>query len=234
MTALNLSEAARALLSRFPLELKRLTSADFAAVIALQGRVVAQLVDLDSYEPLTALELNQVLSGSGLAVGLWSGTLLVGFYSGLYPCPYADLLAAACVARREQAQSAYILAIFIHPDWRRKGLQRIMGKALVAEMQRLWTVNHLLVVVAPGNVASIREQLAHGMAAVQLRELFGGKKRLVFYRSMDSGGEASDAGHRESIPLTEIAALSAALAAGYRGIDLAENVQGICMVLSRP
>lgn len=205
------------------LEIRLLHGPDKPAVAGLQTEIVASLQNPDTYVPMTDGEIDSILGDTGVALGVWRQQRLVGLYSARNPCPYSELLQAAGIDAAQQGTTAYTLAILVHSDWRGRGLQRVMGRALKSWIDRHWQPRYLLVVVHPANAPSIREQFAQGMQAVKLVQMFAGKPRLVF--CIDNQTPLPTHDQTQLVPLNQVDKLTAALDLGWRGQAL-EKVEG--------
>lgn len=197
------------------LEIRILQAQEKAALACLQTEVVATLQNPDTYVPMTAGEIDSILGDTGVALGIWQQKRLVGLYSARNPCPYIELLQAAGIDAAQQETTAYTLAILVHPDWRGRGLQRIMGRTLKGWIDSHWQPRYHLVVVHPANIPSIREQFSQGMQAVKLVQMFAGKPRLVF--CVDNQAPLPAPGETLLVPLHQTDKLKAVLDLGWRG-----------------
>jgi len=202
-----------------------------AALARLQTVVVATLQNPDTYVPMTDNEMDSILGATGCALGVWYKNQLIGLYSARNPCPYLQLLQAAKIDVAQQGITAYTLAILVHPGWRGRGLQRIMGRTLKTWIDSYWQPRYLLVVVHPANVPSIREQFAQGMQAVKWVQMFEGKPRLVF--CVDNQTPLSATGETLLVPLTQADKLKSALDLGWLGRALEKSGDTFLMRLVR-
>ena len=123
------------------------------------------------------------------------------------------------LSRSEMLQVRHLESIFIRPDCQ----GRKLADMLLRENMRLTEDsgrNLSMATVWPGNIASLKLHMHHGLFICAFALKYGGKPRFIL-----AGGPQPPQleKHAEAIPITDLGSQQKKLAQGYLGVDVQEK-----------
>jgi GNAT superfamily N-acetyltransferase len=112
------------------------------------------------------------------------GADMIGFLLGfLVASPRAE-----SEARQKGARTGYVHLVGIHPDYRRRGVGRLLYDRFTQECRDAKCVR-MKAITTPGNEGSIRFHLALGWNVHEVDDYAGlGRRRIVFTKELVSSG----------------------------------------------
>jgi GNAT superfamily N-acetyltransferase len=115
------------------------------------------------------------------ALVVQQGAELIGFLLGFVAAPSDG---ATDGANSNQAQSGYVHLVGIHPDYRRRGVGRLLYDRFTEECRESRCVR-MKAITTPGNEVSIRFHLALGWKLQEIDDYAGpGRRRIVFTKTL--------------------------------------------------
>ncbi|QFK71968.1 GNAT family N-acetyltransferase [Pradoshia sp. D12] len=199
---------------------RRLTETDIPTVLRLQNKVVQDLDDKTSLQPLSEEEFRYITSGNGLLIGVFVKEELISFRALVVPDTMEDHLGIdAGLPESELDFVIYQDISNVDPDWRGLSLQRRMAKWIMDELARSkHPYKYVCSTVAPFNIPSLKDKFAQGMEIVALKPKYGGNLRYIFFKELESSN------NREGEPvlcqMADTKGQQKLLAQGYRGQKL--------------
>lgn len=198
------------------------TMDDLHALLYLQDEVIASLTTVSFLQPLSTEEFTSILTGNGRMIGAFSGNELIAFRALLIP-PVDEpehLAADAGLAEAVWSQVIYSEVSNVKPSFRGNGLQKILGKLLIEEIDTK-QFRYIFATVAPFNIASLVDKFAHGLQIVALKEKYGGNLRYVLQRDFKAQVKQSDM--CEFVPMENREEQQVLLAKGWRGVAVEQQ-----------
>lgn len=199
-------------------QLKTLSFANKSEILSLQVDTIASIDMPDSLQPLSDDEVDVILSGKGLVVGVYSNEALVAFRVLLEP-PLDDEHLGLDIGLKNQqlSECIYQEISIVHPHFRGMGLQQLMGQLLMKEVKEK-NYGFVLATVAPFNIPSLKDKFSHGLEIAALKFKYGGMLRYIFVKDLKLDSEF---GKREQlIPMENIEKQQAVLDSGWRGVGI--------------
>lgn len=199
-------------------QLKTLSLANKSEILSLQVDTLASINRPDSFQPLSEGEVDVILSGKGLMVGVYSNEALVAFRVLLEP-PLDDEHLGLDIGLKNQqlSEAIYQEMSIVHPHFRGMGLQQLMGQILMKEIKEK-NYRYVLSTVAPFNIPSLKDKFSHGLEIATLKFKYGGMLRYIFVKDLKLDSEF---GKREQlIPMGNIEKQQAVLNSGWRGVGI--------------
>lgn len=157
--------------------LKQLSCKDISNILNLQQRCVNVLPSDEIYSPLTRGEL---IESAALDT-------IVGIYSDGH-----DLVAAAIIVSNRDSERnlaantgdvpATVItfdAVFVGPEWRGFGLQRVLIDYAIHQASKLHGIIKILATVSPENLHSERNFTSSGFKIIAQADKYGGLKRNI-------------------------------------------------------
>lgn len=198
--------------------LKTLSFANKSEVLSLQVDTIASINMPDSLQPLSECEIDVILSGKGLVVGVYSNEALVAFRVLLEPPLDNEHLGLDIGLMNQQlSESIYQEISIVHPHFRGMGLQQLMGQLLMKEVEEK-NYRFVLATVAPFNIPSLKDKFSHGLEIAALKVKYGGMLRYIFVKDLKLDSEFAKREHR--IPMGNIEKQQAVLDLGWRGVGI--------------
>lgn len=168
------------------LQMKKLNLSHLNQMLALQ-----KIVHDSIAEPSLCMKLNEkemaelLVNDTGLTVGLFDGGKMIGFHAALIPGRRKDNLGYDLNLRDDVLKSIFHLEIcLIHPNYCGKALQTKMSRWLVGQFQKRERFRYLCQTASPHNIASVKNTLAIGALIVQLKAMYGGFERYIFFQDI--------------------------------------------------
>lgn len=162
---------------------KACTKDDLGELLELQQEVIASLTTDSFLQPLSEEEFLNIITGNGLMIGAFHSGELIAFRALLIPkADEEDHLGKdAGIAEEEWAQVIYSEVSNVKPSFRGNGLQKLLGKIIIDEIDRK-KFRYLCATVAPFNIASLLDKFAHGMYIIALKEKYQHMLRYILLK----------------------------------------------------
>ncbi len=162
----------------------RLTTHQLDEILILQRKVIESLSTNSFLQPLTEEEFNYILNGKGLIIGAYHNEQLIAFRAMLEPELDEEHLGKdARLPRSEWPLVLYSEISNVDPDFRGNGLQVLLGKILMEEVDQQ-RFRYICTTVAPFNIASLKDKFAHEMQIVSLKEKYGDLLRYILMKDL--------------------------------------------------
>ena len=168
-----------------------LEEADLASIQALQLDVCAALDDPNILQPLSEEELQHILRGNGVMLGVHAGERLVAFRALLKPQEGEAEHLGLDVGAKALSRVLYQEISNVHPDCRGHGLQKKMAGWIMKEVDTAH-IDWICATVMPYNIASLKDKFAQGMYIYALKLKYGGKLRYVFGKNLHETRQFGD------------------------------------------
>ena len=181
---------------------RKLTEADLSIIQAVQTDVCATLENPAILQPLSDDELLNILSGNGVMIGVFTSERLIAFRALLKPQVDEDEHLGADVGANDFSRVLYQEISNVHPDYRGHGLQKLMARWIMDEID-LAHFDWICATVMPYNIASLKDKFTQGMYVYALKLKYGGKLRYVFGKDLHSTREFTSASIHVSMGDTE-------------------------------
>ena len=181
---------------------RKLTEADLSIIQAVQADVCAALENPAILQPLSDDELLNILSGNGVMIGVFTAERLIAFRVLLKPQVDEDEHLGADVGATDFSRVLYQEISNVHPDYRGHGLQKLMARWIMDEID-LAHFDWICATVMPYNIASLKDKFTQGMYVYALKLKYGGKLRYVFGKDLHSTREFTSASIHVSMGDTE-------------------------------
>ena len=181
---------------------RKLTEADLSIIQAVQEDVCAALENPAILQPLSDEELLNILHDNGVMIGIFTSERLIAFRALLKPQVDEDEHLGADVGAKDFARVLYQEISNVHPDYRGHGLQKLMARWIMDEID-LAHFDWICATVMPYNIASLKDKFTQGMYVYALKLKYGGKLRYVFGKDLHSTREFTSASIHVSMGDTE-------------------------------
>ncbi len=198
-------------------EVHLLNESHIQKLMTLQLEVVEALEDKAILQPLDEGELNFILRGNGVMIGVFVEEKLIAFRALLQPELDDEHLGydIGLTTEDELKKILYQEISNVHPAYRGYGLQRTMADIIMQQVD-LTKFNVVCATVMPGNIASLKDKFSQGMHVAALKLKYGGKLRYVFMK--DLMREGSVAWQQERfVPMDDTKGQQALLKSGFVG-----------------
>ncbi|MBO0588551.1 hypothetical protein [Sporosarcina sp. E16_8] len=162
----------------------RLTAAQLDEILTLQWKVIESLSTGSFLQPLTKEEFSTILNGKGLMIGAYYNEQLIAFRAMLEPELDEEHLGKdAGLPRDEWPLVLYSEISNVDPDFQGNGLQVLLGKVLMKEVDQQ-QFRYIYTTVAPFNIASLKDKFTHGMQIVALKVKYGDLLRYILMKDL--------------------------------------------------
>ena len=164
----------------------RLSMDHLEHILALQKLVTETLENKDILQPLSSEEFQYILEGKGLMVGAFVEKKLIAFRALMVPPIDEEHLGWDIGLQEEELPSVIYQEISnVHPDHRGNGLQKLLAKCIMKELELLdQKYTYVCCTVAPFNIPSLKDKFAQGMEIAALKEKYGSRLRYVFVKEL--------------------------------------------------
>jgi hypothetical protein len=189
----------------YEITIVRLTADQLDEILLLQRKVIESLATGSFLQPLTEVEYSIILNGKGLMIGAYYNEQLIAFRAMLEPELDEEHLGKdAGLSRGEWPLVLYSEISNVDPDFQGNGLQVLLGKHLMKEIDQQ-RFRYICTTVAPFNIASLKDKFAHGMQIVELKVKYGNLLRYILMKDLTRSFEdqATSESHYVSMADTE-------------------------------
>lgn len=198
---------------------KVLDQKNLPEVLTLQEIVCDALPNKDILQPLSESEFLFILGNHGKMIGAYIERQLIAFRAVLAPEIDEEHLGyqIGLVEESELKRVLYQEISSVHPDYRGYGLQKILAKVI---MQQVDTneFDFLAATVMPYNIASLKDKFSQGFYIVALKYAYGGKLRYVF--ALDLRKEPKYEDETVTISMGDVEAQQKLLSEGFVGVTM--------------
>lgn len=199
------------------MEIKFANNTNIKAILNVQKAAIKEIGNKDMLVTLSEEEIAQNVDDGVLCV-CQIDERIVAFRSMHIPVDdYLGKYIALDPSYRDQL--IYSDITVVHPDYRGRGLQKILGEWLFQAIDDKFKI--IMATVHPDNIASIKDKFHHGMKIVALDNVYDDKIRYIFalFRDRDCIYEEEVA-----VEMTDDMEIRRLLSEGYKGIQLRENL----------
>ncbi len=193
---------------------------DLQSILKLQSLVYESITNKSWYSMLSAEEFLPMLQDKGIIIGTKVNRELIGFYGAFFPGNDPENLGNDLEISSEEFENICHLEVAcVHPDHRGKGLQRLLGMAVIKAVRHDKTFRYLCGTVEPDNIIALNNAMHFGLQIVKLKEKYGGLRRFILLRDFEEefNGNDSESG-RISVDYQDVSAQQKLLDEGYRGV----------------
>lgn len=150
-------------------------------ILSLQNVVCNALDNKEILEPLTEEEFNTILNGKGILIGAFLDQQLIAIRALYIPELNENHLGKFLGLKDEEQLKRVIYQeiSFVHPEFRGYGLQKLLGKVIMNQLDKS-AYDYVCATVMPYNIASLKDKFAQGFRIISLTYLYEGKLRYVF------------------------------------------------------
>ena len=199
-------------------QLETLSISNKSEILSLQVDTIASINTPDSLQPLSEDEVDIILSGKGLVIGVYSNEALIAFRVLLEPPLDDEHLGIDIGLEDDQLSEAIFQEIsIVHPHFRGMGLQKLMGQLLMQEVKEK-NYRYVMATVAPFNIPSLKDKFSHGLEIAALKCKYGGMLRYIFVKDLKLDSEFAK--REQLIPMENIEKQQAVLDLGWRGVGI--------------
>ncbi len=209
---------------------KPLTLAQVEEIEALQQKVVDSLEDNSILQPLSRMELENILGENGAMLGAFDGEQLIASRALLKPDPAEDEHLGLDAGAVDLSRVLYQEVSFVHPAYRGHGLQKKLGERIM-ELVNLADYDVVCATVKPFNIPSLKDKFSQGLYVVALKLKYGGKLRYVFAKYLHDALKLAN--EQVVIDMANIEEQQALLAQGYVGIKLLQTEDSWAVVYNK-
>lgn len=205
----------------------RLSGEQLDEILALQQLVIDTLENKETLQPLTREEFQYILEGNGLMVGAFAGKKLIAFRALVVPPMDEDHLGRDIGLTEEELPSVIYQEISnVHPDCRGNGLQKLLAKLIMKELELLdQKYKYVCCTVAPFNIPSLKDKFAQGMEIAALKAKYGSRLRYIFVKELEEGSSKEEWEYT-TLRMDDTVGQQELLKKGWRGFQM-ENRDGI-------
>ena len=198
-------------------EVHLLNESHIQKLLTLQLEVVEALEDKAILQPLDEGELNFILRGNGVMIGVFVEEKLIAFRALLQPELDDEHLGydIGLTTKDELKKILYQEISNVHPAYRGYGLQRTMADIIMQQVD-LTKFNVVCATVMPGNIASLKDKFSQGMHVAALKLKYGGKLRYVFMKDL-MREEIAAWQQEQFVPMDDTKGQQALLKSGFVG-----------------
>lgn len=150
-------------------------------ILTLQEIVYNDLDNKEILATLTKEEWETILNGKGLLIGAFVKQQLIAIRALYIPEKTKDHLGYFLGLKDEEQLDRVIYQeiSIVHPKFRGYGMQKLLGKVIMNELDRS-KYDYVCATVMPYNIASLKDKFSQGFRIVSLTYLYEGKLRYVF------------------------------------------------------
>lgn len=163
------------------IKIYKLNDSFIEEILSLQDVVCNALDNKEILEPLTEEEFKSILNGKGLLIGAILNQRLIAIRA-LYIPELNENHLGYFLGLKDEAQLKRVIyqeISFVHPEFRGHGLQKLLGKVIMNQLDKS-AFDYVCATVMPYNIASLKDKFAQGFRIVSLTYLYEGKLRYVF------------------------------------------------------
>lgn len=235
------------------LRIVRLDHQHLAELMALQSVVCQHLDRPELYFPVTASEMHDLVGPDGLCLGIQHGVQLVAFFGVQFMGDRPDNVGNDLgLPSHDLPYVAYFMAVNVLPQYRGRGLQRLLTRALFGlmhvdappgestdadEVLRMFLATcpqvplpefrWLCSTVSPYNLASLHSFLSCGFRIAGLKPKYLGHMRYLMLRGRSCVALEESSATATAVPLHAYAAQTELLMRGKLGVRLERNPQNL-------
>ena len=165
---------------------RKLTIQHVDELVELQQQVIEGLSTESFLQPLTIEEFQSILNGKGILIGAFVEERVIAFRGMLEPELDEEHLGRDAGLSDENLHKVlYSEVTTVHPDYQGNGLQVMLGKLIMQEVDEK-RFSYICATVAPFNIPSLKDKFALGMHIVALKEKYGKLLRYVLIKELTS------------------------------------------------
>lgn len=173
-------------LANVTMVVKKLSLEHLQDIIAVQQKVMDQIDNESTLQPLTEGEYAYILKGNGLIIGAFVFDELIALRALLVPKIDEEHLGLDIgLNEQDLSQVIYQEISMVLPKYRGNRIQQTLAKIMMAELMK---DNHLFryicCTVAPFNIPSLKDKFSQGMVIKGLKEKYGNKLRYIFVKDL--------------------------------------------------
>lgn len=201
--------------------IRELALSDLGAIMKLQEKVIASLADVSFLQPLSKDEFLFILAGNGSMIGAFHNDLLIAFRAMLEPEIDEEHLGLdAGLEESELPRVLYSEVSNVDPDFRGNGLQQILGKILVENVD-VSRHRYICTTVAPFNIASLKDKFALGMHIISLKNKYGDLLRYTMLKDLSM--KSSTGNDTVLVDMSDSTRQQSLLNEGWVGINMKQE-----------
>lgn len=203
----------------------RLTANQLDEILLLQRKVIDSLSTESILQPLTEEEYTIILNGKGMMIGAYYHEQLIAFRAMLEPELDEEHLGKDVgLSRDEWPLVLYSEISNVDPDFQGNGLQVLLGKLLMKEIDQTW-FRYICATVAPFNIASLKDKFVHGMQIVELKVKYGNLLRYILMKDLTRSFEDQTTSESHYISMADTEQQQRYLQKGWigTGIELVDD-----------
>lgn len=211
------------LMHAVPFYIRKLEEDDLSAAMSLQQEVAEALEDQDVLAALSEEELLFIMRGGGMIIGVFVGDQLIALRATLVPEVDDEHLGYDIGLNTAQlATVLYQEVSCVSIDYRGHGLQKLMAKVLMEQVQES-DYTYVCATVAPFNIPSLKDKFTQQLEVKALKKKYGGKLRYVFAKKINELNKKITYESEQLIPMSNIALQQELLADGWNGTGMTER-----------
>jgi hypothetical protein len=189
-------------------------SSDLEEAIKLHCRVTRGL-SREIYVPTTDGELENILNGEGVSLGVWFEDRLICMRAVITdPDSVGGILEHMGFDPAQHGRAAYTDHCIVDKDFRGNNVQFLTHYAIENQISGKFDV--ILTTVSPKNMFSLHNILACNFVIIGLKTLYGGYTRYIMRKNFRDGASLWTNGHL-IVPSSDLARQREVLADGYVG-----------------
>lgn len=170
-------------ISRVSLAVRKCTTADLDAIMALQEIIYRTLENSELFISSGREENAGYLEEPNFILGCFHGEKLVAYCSFAFPGEAEDNLGWDLGWPKEKVRSyAKLDTIVVHPEYRGGLQQRLMKEALAVAAENQ-NIRYILTTVSPKNSYSLHNVQAIGFGILKKTQRYEGKERFILGRA---------------------------------------------------
>lgn len=202
------------------IEVIKLTLAHMDEILALQQEVIDTLTVVGSLQPLSKEEFSYILKGKGLMIGAYCDEQLIAFRAMLEPEIDEEHLGIdAGLTESKWPLVIYSEITNVRPDFRGNGLQVLLGKIIMEEVDKE-RFHYICATVAPFNIPSLVDKFAHGLQIVALKEKYSNKLRYILMKELVRPESEAEYKEHHLVQMTNTEEQQQFLQEGWRGTGI--------------
>lgn len=208
-----------------PYQVKLLNVNHLEKIIKLQNDVYEQLADKSKLERLSEDEFKFILSDKGLMIGVYVNNELIAVRALLDPENDPDHLGRAIRLKETELDKViYQEVSFVHPDYQGNGLQKLMAKVIMEELDKTnHAYSYVCATVAPDNIPSLKDKFYQKMELKAFVTIYGEKQRYVFAKEINQTKPKKEIKKEEYVKLADVNHIIEFLKQNFVGIKLVEE-----------
>ncbi|WP_438311842.1 GNAT family N-acetyltransferase [Sporosarcina sp. FA9] len=204
----------------FEISIKRLNAHDLDEIMSLQLKVVKELTTESFLQPLEEEEFLYILNGKGLMIGAFYNEELIAFRAMMEPeLDEEHLGKEAGLDKSVWSEALYSEITNVNPEFRGNGLQVLLGKLIMKEVDEE-RFRYILTTVAPFNIASLKDKFAHGLEIVSLGEKYNNMLRYTMLKDLKESERTYTVQDRKSIAMANTIEQQLLIKKGWVGTQI--------------